>query len=228
MALNLVPCWGNTLRWRMDAHCIVQELRECTRCSWETKVRIHRKKNPPANSPLPLPNPAHLVFNIHKGRLFPFPTAWNLEFSSKAEQDMNLAHPPLAGPSASSFARAWFQVQSLSTVTQWINLIKRGGQESNSRCRNLSAHMPQSHCRPTLMAVTWKTILKSYCFRPTTIFEPRQMSRDERGKRSCWVPFLPWQTQVDYFLWPAPPSEILRKKRKKVQLMRIAALFTPQ
>lgn len=83
-----------------------------------------QKKILQARSPLPLPNPAHLVFNIYKGSLSPFPTTWNLEFSSKAEEDMNLAHPLLAGPSASSFAKAWFQVQSLSTSPQWINLIK--------------------------------------------------------------------------------------------------------
>lgn len=58
---------------------------------------------------------------------------------------------------------------------------------ANCRCRNLSAHMPQSHRLPTLMATTGENVLGSCCFRPTTIFESRQMSRDERGNEAAEI-----------------------------------------
>lgn len=45
--------------------------------------------------------------------------------------------------------------------------------------------MPQSHSLPTLVATAPNNVLKLYCFRPTTIFEPTQMSKDERGSKAA-------------------------------------------
>ena len=231
-ALNVVPCWGNTSKWRTHPLYLLQELHDCTHCSWEQRSK-YIEKNPPASSPLPLPNPAHLVFNIYKGSLFPFPTTWNLEFSSKDEQGMNLAHPLIAGPSASSFAKACFQVQSLSTVPQWINLIKEEDRSQLLVPKPLSSYAtasPPAHSHGHNMK---KTALKFYCFRPTIIFEPRQLFRDERGNEAAELLSCHDRSMHTSWLLPmASPtlwnSEKKGKKKKKAQLMRIAVLFMPQ
>lgn len=217
------------LEWRMHPHYLLQELHDCTHCSWETKVQIHRK-NPPASSPLPLPNPAHLVFNIHKGSLFPFPTTWNLEFSSKAEQDMNLARPLLAGPSASSFAKACFQVQSLSTVPQWINLIKEDNRSQLLVPKPLGLYAtvtPPAYTHGHAMKNRTEILLLQA---HNNLWTQTDVQR-WKGKWSCWVPFLTWQKHTHKMTtsYDQPhPLKFWEKGEKKAQLMRIAALFTPQ
>lgn len=186
------------------------------------------QKNPPASSPLPFPNPAHLVFNIPRRNLSPSPTTQSLDLSSKAEQDTNLAHLLLAAPSPPLlFAEASLQVQSLSMVPQWINLIKEEEKSQLLMLKPLSSHTtvtPAAYAHSHNMKNHPKIPLLQNLWTLTDV-------QEWKGKWSCPVPFLPWQEcthKLTTSYGQPHPLKFWEKREKKAQLMRIAALFTPQ
>lgn len=180
------------------------------------------QKNPPASCPLPLPKPTHLVFSTK--RVSPFPTTRNLE------QDTNLAHPPLAGPSAAVFAKACFQVQSLSTVPLWIILIKEDDRSKLLVPKPLGSYAtatPPAHAHGHDRRKRTETLLLQT---HNNLWTQTDVQR-WKGKWSGWDPFLPWQerTPKSTASYGQPhPLKFWEKRGKKAQLMRIAALFTPQ
>lgn len=201
-----MPCWGNTLKWRCTYTTFA-------RAWWLELSALGKQKNPRASSPLPFPNPAYLVFNIHRGvsHLLPQPKVWTWAVKLSRTQTW-LAQPLLAGPSPSLFAEASFQVQSLSMVPQWINLIK----EEKSQLLTLKPLCSHATITPAAHAHSHNT--KNH---PEILLLQNLWTQTDvqgwKGKWSCRVPFLPWQkhTQVNYFLWPAPPSRNSEKKGKK-------------
>lgn len=98
-------------------------------------------------------------------------------------------------PSASSSAKASFQVQSFSTIPQWINSTKEEDRNQLPVLKTPGSYAtvtPPAHAHGHGMKNCPETLLLQT---HNNLWTQTDVQR-WKGKRSCRVPFLPWHTSA--------------------------------